>query len=337
MEVSLAKQLIKEYFDMLPVNNVLKIEIRGGEPLLEFDFIKEICEWTFSNYVTENYFFYAVTNGTFLKNEYKIWFSKHKDKIRLPLSIDGAKETQDFNRDNSYDKIDINFFLNNWENAYTYTTILPENSKSIYENLLFLTLKGFTVRANFEFTQTWSDCAVTTCSYQLRELVDTIISKQIKQKLNILSCYSFIDFEEKPTEDRRYILNCNAGHRRFIYTPDGKKYPCHTLVPSVFNHYGINDLEVFRRLSSDVLNPPECCECSYFYLCYICVGFSLSYANDYQWRNKSFCDITRIRTFASAYYWGKKLFEKSLKGTLSPDEEYIANKIYKLYKAEDIV
>ncbi|MDR1148567.1 MAG: 4Fe-4S cluster-binding domain-containing protein [Spirochaetaceae bacterium] len=338
MDISLARKLIKEYFEILPIDNILKIELRGGEPLLEFDFIKKICEWTFENYKSNNYYFYAVTNGTcFSSSDCRSWFFKYRDKIKLPLSIDGTKKTHNSNRDNSFELIDIDFFLKTWKNAYTYTTVLPENSADIFENLLFLTQKGFTVRANFEFAQTWTDDNIITCVQQLHKLADEILKKRIKQRLNLFSCYGFIDFTENSDEDRQHMLNCNAGHRRFIYTPDGKKYPCHTLVPSAFNHYGVNNEVIFEKLYNDVLNPPDCCQCYYYYLCYICVGFSMSYANDYKWRNKSFCEITRIRTFLSAYYWGKKIENNIATKKLSDEEKYIAKKIYTLYKAENLI
>lgn len=336
MDIEIAKSALKTAFSELQTGKRLKIEFRGGEPFLEFDFIKNLCEWVIQNYKEQNFFFYAVTNGTCFSDEAKLWLSKHKEIFMAPLSIDGAKSTQDSNRSNSFDLIDFDFILRTWENAYTYTTIIPERAEDVFEDLLFLIEKGFTIRANFEFAQLWSERQLEDLSIGLRKLADYVLDNNLHNRLNLFSRYGFLDYNlQDNIENRKFFIPCNAGKHRKIIAADGRTYPCHTLVPSCFNHYGEEYAEqLFEKLRIEEINSNECCKCKFFHLCYICVGFSYSYAKDFKWRNKSFCDITKIRTFIAAYYWGNKLM-KSQK-VLSDDEKMLAKKVIELYGGEKI-
>ena len=336
MDIELAKNSIRKAFDNLSDNMRLKIEFRGGEPFLEFGFIKTICNWVLNNYSEKDFFFYAVTNGACISNEAKEWLVKYKDIFIVPLSIDGGKKTQDSNRSNSFDLIDFDFFLQTWKNPYTYTTIIPEKADNVFEDLLFLMNKGFTIRANFEFAQLWTEEQLEALTNGLRNLADYTLKNKLHNRLNLFSRYGFLDYNlNDDFEKRKYFVPCNAGKHRRIVAADGCVYPCHTLVPSCFNHYGKEyGEELFNKLLHDEINSDECCQCSFFYLCYICIGFSYSYAKNFKWRNKSFCDITRIRTFVAAYYWGTRLEQKSL-DSLSDEEKMLAIKIAELYKGEN--
>lgn len=335
MNTELAQKSIKKAFDNLQNNMQLKIEFRGGEPFLEFDFIKEVYDWVIQNYKDKKFFFYAVTNGTCFTSDAKKWLTEHNDIFIAPLSIDGNKKTQDSNRSNSFDLIDFDFILKTWKNPYTYTTIIPENAITVFNDLLFLMEKGFTIRANFEFAMTWTEKQLKLLTQGLKKLADYTLENKLQTRLNLFSKYAFFDYNLKDDNiDRKHYITCNAGKHRRIVAADGCVYPCHTLVPSCFNHYGKEYGEqLFEKLEKEDINPEECCNCRFFYLCYICIGFSYSYAKDFKWRNKSFCDITRVRAFASAYYWGN-LLSKKIYTNLTEEEKMIASKIFDLYMGE---
>lgn len=116
MMLGTAKKCIDWIFDNIPsyADGGVEIGFIGGEPLLEFNLIKQIVAYTCSKPRNVNYMFFASTNGTLLDDEMKKWFAAHKNCFWLGLSVDGAKETQDNNRSNSFDAIDFDFFLQNW-------------------------------------------------------------------------------------------------------------------------------------------------------------------------------------------------------------------------------
>ena len=90
----------------------LHFSLFGGEPFLEFDLICKIVDYIEKNY--SNYHKYNIditTNGTLVHGEVQEWLKEHKKAVYCALSLDGTKEMHDTNRSNSFDKIDLDFFL----------------------------------------------------------------------------------------------------------------------------------------------------------------------------------------------------------------------------------
>jgi len=136
MSLDTAKNSIDWIFSNIPTDmNGVEIGFIGGEPLLEFNLIKEIVAYTCSKPQGVKYIFYATTNGTLLTDEMKLWFTAHKDCFVLGLSLDGAKETHDYNRSDSFDKIDIAFFLKNWPKQGVKMTLSEFSLNRLAENV----------------------------------------------------------------------------------------------------------------------------------------------------------------------------------------------------------
>ena len=340
MDIQTAKDALQNAFTELQSGKCLKIEFRGGEPFLEFDFIRDVCDWVIKTFPGKRFFFYAATNGTCFTNEAKAWLQKHKEIFVAPLSIDGARATHNHNRSNSFDLIDFDFIFNTWDNPSTYTTILPENAAEVFKDLKFLMDKGFEIRANIEFAQQWSCEQLMKLAENFKKLADYALEKHISNHINLLSCHGFLDYVHGTNavikENRKHFLACNAGSHRRIVAADGKMYPCHAFVPSAFNWSKVSkDSDFFAKLKTEELHPPECCNCNFFYLCHICPGFSYGFAGDFKWRNPSICTITRIRTFLAAYYWGLRLAENIGDDTIE-DRNVIIAKVVDLYQGEKV-
>ena len=103
-----------------------KIKFHGGEPFLSFQKIKVICERLWEEQFPEFYRFHITTNGTLIHGDIQDWLYKNRDKIILKLSLDGDKASNDINRPNSFDLIDIRFFVKTWPNIRVNMTITPE-------------------------------------------------------------------------------------------------------------------------------------------------------------------------------------------------------------------
>lgn len=88
----------------------LRVDFIGGEPLLRFDFIRTLAEWIW-NELDEDVSIYATTNGTLLNETMREWFTKNKSRVRMSLSLDGDYTTQNTNRSNSFESLDIDFFV----------------------------------------------------------------------------------------------------------------------------------------------------------------------------------------------------------------------------------
>lgn len=95
---------IKHSFDMRNLN----IGFYGGEPLIQYDLIKELVAYTYQCGVGKNVNFHMTTNATLLTNESIRFLAENK--FKLTISLDGPKEYHDKNRENidekgSFDKV----------------------------------------------------------------------------------------------------------------------------------------------------------------------------------------------------------------------------------------
>ena len=77
-------------------NEYLTFEIQGGEPLLNFDVVKEIIEYTEQINKDKHVFFTLVSNLVALDNE-KLNYLKEK-KVSVCTSLDGPRNVQENNR-----------------------------------------------------------------------------------------------------------------------------------------------------------------------------------------------------------------------------------------------
>ena len=76
----------------------IRFDLFGGEPLLQFDLIKELCAWIWETITDVKIYIFITTNGTLLDDEKKEWFKAHKEKINLIMSVDGRNDVQEGNR-----------------------------------------------------------------------------------------------------------------------------------------------------------------------------------------------------------------------------------------------
>lgn len=129
-------------------NEEASIAYFGGEPVLMWDEI--IVPLT--NYIRTNNYpikLMITTNGTLL-NEERISFLKEQ-KIYPLLSIDGDKNTQDYNRpcrnhnESSFKLIEPNIpiLLKNFPNMCFRATIFPKTASQTFENFIYAVKMGF--------------------------------------------------------------------------------------------------------------------------------------------------------------------------------------------------
>ena len=110
MEIAVAKSILDAEFKYMEESNKfdsLEFVFMGGEPLLNYDLIVNLCEWTWERYKARNYSFVVVTNGTLLDDKMKKWFSLNKGRIMIDLSVDGYSEIQFMNRGTKLQDIPI--------------------------------------------------------------------------------------------------------------------------------------------------------------------------------------------------------------------------------------
>lgn len=128
----------------------VEILFHGGEPFMAFKQIVEICDWLWSQEWPVKYICYATTNGTLVHGEIREWLERNKERFVVGLSLDGTPEMHNRNRNNSFDKIDIDFFKNTWPGQGVKMTPSPKTLGSLADGVIYIHELGFT-RNNCSF------------------------------------------------------------------------------------------------------------------------------------------------------------------------------------------
>jgi radical SAM protein with 4Fe4S-binding SPASM domain len=309
MPLAIAKKSIDWIFDNVPSNmNSVEIDFIGGEPLLEFELIKKIVEYTCNKKINYNYIFFAITNGTVLTEEMKLWFSEHKERFWLGLSLDGKKETQDKNRSNSFDKIDFGYFLNNWPEQGVKMTLSEFSLHHLAENIKFIHSLGFRDIGGvnlFEGTFNWDDPKyIRALIPQLKELVsfylenDTLSLNQMFDK-NIHFC------EVKNRERKKW---CGIGNGTNFFDIDGKMYPCSFITPMTFSEGDIKDILTTDFNDDNNFIDEECFTSCYIYsICPTCSGANYMNNKTFKRRNRVKCKIQKLISLFIADLQAKRI------------------------------
>lgn len=180
MSYDICKSCVDWVFERIlqETNNRAEITFFGGEPLLRFELIKSIVEYATHKYQTDNYRFFASTNGTVLTEEMKEWFSAHKHLFVLGLSLDGGRITQNENRSNSFDLIDYEFFRSNWPKQNVKMTVSDRSIYRYADDVKFIHSLGFGINGAdlCVGTYNWSsDTYIKILAPQLYGLIDYYI------------------------------------------------------------------------------------------------------------------------------------------------------------------
>lgn len=188
-------------------------------------------KWTWSHDWKVPYMFIISTNGTMLRENVKKWLLQNKERVRLILSADGDRDSQNHNRSNSYDKIDYRFFKFNWINPEVKMTVSPYSLKNLSNDIIFFHKKGFRFSdCNLAMGIDWSDRHnVATLKNELKKLVTYYIEHPQLTPANI------INQEVGRCENKRVMYKwCGVGRELMTVDVDGKKYPCNFITPMTF-------------------------------------------------------------------------------------------------------
>lgn len=243
MNVSVAKGIIEgEVEKCKNATEVphLVILFMGGEPLLQFDVIREICEWVEEKSFSIKVSFAATTNGT-LMGRHKDWLFEHRDRLKLTLSVDGNSFMQDINRSASSSKIDYDFYLSAWPDGKVKMTLSPMTINHVYEGVISLHERGFkNIEGNIALGPSikWDDKHLSDYRIGLHQLVDFYIEHPQIAPVSMLDydltrIFSAYDWRKR----------CRCGEDFVCYDTDGKIYPCHILSPVSLGDEELEELE----------------------------------------------------------------------------------------------
>ena len=185
----------------------------GGEPMLCYDtVIVPLVEWIKETY-PDVFDLSMTTNGTLLNEERIKWLSDHK--FGLLLSIDGAPETQNYNRPcrdgrNSYDLIAPNLpvLLHYYPNLTFRSTIYKDTVEHVFENYAYASALGFRdIFITPNCREEWPEDKIAILNQQYEKVYDMFIAG-MRGELPLLH-NSRID--DSFTEVLRHDLDVKSG------------------------------------------------------------------------------------------------------------------------------
>lgn len=307
MDISVAKEAIIKYMTADDNYDLVQIEFFGGEPLIGFNFIREIVDWFHTHEWGKKHIFFIGTNGTILTSEIKNWLLENKSCINVAVSIDGKKEAHDISRDKSYDMVlrNIPFFIENWPHQPAKMTVCAETIPYVADGVIELEEMGINFTANIGFEDFWGDRKekkrlLAIYEEQLSRLVDFYAKRTdlypIKPMLGPIPDSLGIPKLEYHKDDNSDVRFCGAGHEMVVVDIDGKTYPCHRFLPWVSG----------RSVTKTPLNcqkawkPVECAQCKLIDSCPTCAGYNLEVNGDTGIRTTFHCEAYKAEVLSSA-------------------------------------
>ena len=257
----------------------LEVDFFGGEPLMNFDVVKQLVEYarTREKECNKNFRFTLTTNGMLIDDDV-IDFS-NREMSNVVLSLDGRKDVHDRFRvdyagNGSWEKIVPKFRklveARGHKNYYmrgTFTHHNPDFLKDI-ETMLDL---GFTelsmepVVCAPDDPSALTDEDLPVVLEQYEKLAELMLKRHREGKPFTFYHY-MIDLKGGPCIYKR-VSGCGSGTEYMAVTPWGDLYPCHQFVGEEYFklgdiYNGVTNLEVQEEFAScNVYARPECKDC----------------------------------------------------------------------------
>lgn len=257
----------------------LEVDFFGGEPLMNFDVVKQIVAYARSIEKDngKNFRFTLTTNGMLIDDDV-IDFA-NKECHNVVLSLDGRKEIHDnlrktVNGKGSYDTIVPKFqeFVKKRGNkGYYVRGTFTHNNTDFTNDIFHMADLGFTELSmepvvcspDDPYALTYDDLPILFEQYEI--LAKDMLRRE-KEGKPITFYHYMIDLTGGPCIYKR-ISGCGSGTEYMAVTPWGELYPCHQFVGdpkySLGNIYdGVTNTEIQNEFKlCNAYARPDCKDC----------------------------------------------------------------------------
>ena len=312
MSIKTAKDILVkeiEYINNDEWTKTAEISFLGGEPLLNFETLKETAEWLWTQTITKPFELTIRTNGTLLDDEMKAWFLQNKHRISLGLSLDGLSDMNKLNRTST--DVDWRFFVENWPtqrvNMVLFSDTVQYLSRSVIEMKENKIPINVTIGEGFE----WTADQASILEEQLINLIPLYLTDPEEAKASGLFCRVDDFFPEIPIDNFPF---CWKTNNIISYNTDGSPCICHMFTnPSQGEMMSRWSWERFRE-TEKVPNDPVCIKCPVQKNCKRCFGLDLKVCGSIfkSASRVTICKAVKAKTRASAMYFLKNLEEKKM-------------------------
>ncbi|MCL2367051.1 MAG: thioether cross-link-forming SCIFF peptide maturase [Oscillospiraceae bacterium] len=242
MNLEIGKRAIDFLIENSKGRSNLDVDFFGGEPLLNWDVVKEIVKYARSiEQKHEKHFRFTLTTNGLMIDEDVIEFS-NREMHNIVLSLDGRPEIHDKHRilpdgKGSYDhvlpKLKKIVEARNGKGYYIRGTFTPENLDFVNDILHIadlgfkeISLEPSVAKLGSPFGFANEDLPELFRQYEL--LAAKMLDRE-KEGRGFNFYHYTLDLSGGPCVHKR-IAGCGVGTEYMAVTPDGKLYPCHQFV-----------------------------------------------------------------------------------------------------------
>jgi sulfatase maturation enzyme AslB (radical SAM superfamily) len=317
MSFDLAKSIIMKEAELVQNDsrfNELEIDFMGGEPLMNFELIKQIVEWLETKPIPVPFVCFATTNGTLLDEERKAWFKKYRNLVWLAASYDGSTEMQRENRGTEERSVDFSFFHEVWPIQGFKLTVSKESLPHLAAGILESQRKGYRLIASLAQGVDWSDVDAELYFEQLRLLAKAYLDDSNLIPINLLTRGLF-GLTNPSQHQQRF---CGTGVYMITYDIDGRNYGCHMFSPVVLGQERALESSKVEWTCDTIADDARCKECCLKDYCPTCMGFNYCYRDDLAKRDFRWCKMILAEATASCEFQIKVLAAR--RESLTEDE-----------------
>ena len=279
MSLEVGKRALDFLIENSGTRRNLEVDFFGGEPLLNFEVVKELVKYARSieKKHNKNFRFTLTTNGVLIDDDV-IDFA-NKEMSNVVLSLDGRREIHDKYRvdyagNGSFDKIVPKFQrlveARGGKNYYmrgTFTHANPDFLEDIKVMLDLgfkeLSMEPVVAAPGDEAELTDADSLIVMEQYE--KLAELMLERH--RKCDPFTFYHYmIDLKDGPCIYKR-ISGCGSGTEYMAVTPWGDLYPCHQFVGDEKYRLGsiyegvTNTTAQKEFFNCNVYAKPECRDC----------------------------------------------------------------------------
>lgn len=292
----------------------LEVDFFGGEPLMNFDVVKQTVEYARSieKKHNKNFRFTITTNGLLLDDD-KIEYI-NREMNNAVLSLDGRKEVNDRlrvtpNGKGCYDIIvpkyqklvagrgDKDYYI---RGTFTKYNLDFTDDVLHFRDLGFdqLSIEPVVSDPKLDYSIKYEDLPRVFKEYE--RLADTIINS--RKKGDYYNFFHFmIDLNQGPCAIKR-LRGCGCGNEYVAVTPQGDIYPCHQFVGNEAYKMGnLHDGTFNTDMKEDfakanVYSKENCKDCwAKFYCSGGCNANNFQYEGDIRKSHKTSCELEKKR------------------------------------------
>lgn len=321
MPIEIAKAAIDYLIKYSGSRHNLEVDFFGGEPLMNFDVVKETVKYARSLEADNNKLFrFTITTNGLLLTDDKIDFI-NAEMSNVVLSVDGRSTTNDRIRKpvsgttSCYDLIMPNFkklVKNRGEGQYYVRGTFTKYNLDFLDDVLHLYNEGFDqisvepVVANPSLPYAITSEDIPSINAEYERLADEMLDREING--DWFNFFHFMmDLEQGPCAIKR-LRGCGCGNEYVAITPDGDVYPCHQFVGHPQWKMGdvfAKDIDINIKsgfAGATVYGKPTCRNCwAKFYCSGGCNANSFLYGGDITRPHEMSCELEKKRLECAIY------------------------------------